>query len=1263
MAAAVPPQAAPLTRRRWRWARRGFFTLLLILLLIALFHRPLGHWAIQHFGRSALAKAGITGEWKTSGNLLGGLAIDDLKMTGNAESQVRSITLQHAAFDYDLMGLRQGGPGTMLKSIVVQNLVAELDLTRPGPPPNSASPAKPKTPPKLPSVILPAVRIENLTLKIQLPHDQLVIRQFSLLLDPAKPGLISADELDLPGTVPLLGLRGTTLLTPTALTLAQVSLWPEMALEKLRVDLTSLAKESASFEIVARQGPTRAELSGQSGAWFSSPTVDARLKVEKISHDTLSFWGVPAGSTQWRANDLELLAKGPVLRPDQLDLQLAASGATFQMPGVKLTDITLAAHATAGQFSLQQLDIEAGGNSAKLTGQAALSQTWPEIAKVPGSLDMTFNAPLLAELLPPEADVRGAVSGKARVGFSKGKLTDTNAEISAVDLRLKGVPIESIRSRARLENDSDTVILEKTEVTLNAKNKLALDGQLQLTGEKNLSVRWQAAADDLATLPAEVRPEFIWPTAGRVQSEGAAAGSLTQWQAKQWDSLNAQVSLKANGLRVKDASLEAIILQANATAGEVRIAEAKVQLDETNFLTLTGGMDLTNPALPVDADLQLQLPDLSRASPWSTQFRGPALLAGAVVVDWKGSGEIKHHQSNSAGRLSAKGVKIAGMPEVLGLAADVAQSGSEVRVTGLKASAGPWRAEGSAFYDGWHLTVPELLAFLKTERIVQASARVPVRASGLVPNSPLSLRWKVDQLNLSKLAKALGQTLPVQGLLTMQGDFTGTMETLAGEAKTVITGLQATRATGPKTEPAEVKLTTAIQQGKLTLDGTVRQRPLQLLTLSATLPLDLPALLKEPKKFKDLPVSAQVRLPASSLAFLPQWVPVLRSVSGTAAVDFSVAGTVSRPVWKGSANLAVAEAEFSARSLPSVKDVVVKLRVDERRLTVDEMSVVLAGGRLQVTGGAGLTNPKDPDLDFKIKAEEVLVVRDDNLSLRTDADLTLRGPLSAALAQGRVDLVRGRVFKEIEFLPLSLPNDLPPPPPPTALSKSGGPSLPAPLDKWKFNIAIKTRDPIRLMGNVAKGNAVADLRFSGIGAKPVLTGKVKLEQMWLKLPFSRLNITRGEIIFTELQPFDPQIDIIGESNTGDRFVQVFVQGRALDPKVRLTSSPPLPEGEIASLLATGVTTSDLGSKGDEAAGRAAFVLLKQTYRKLFRKDLLETDDEEPPRLTFDFSVFGSDPARRGVSAIYEVSPKWRVIGKVGESGSFRGLLYYLIRFR
>ena len=86
-----------------------------LLVLLILFYRPLGHWALLHFGSEALEKAGVTGTWKTSCTLLTGLSIDQVKMTGNDVSQIRSITMEHAKIDYALWALRGAGPGAVLK--------------------------------------------------------------------------------------------------------------------------------------------------------------------------------------------------------------------------------------------------------------------------------------------------------------------------------------------------------------------------------------------------------------------------------------------------------------------------------------------------------------------------------------------------------------------------------------------------------------------------------------------------------------------------------------------------------------------------------------------------------------------------------------------------------------------------------------------------------------------------------------------------------------------------------------------------------------------------------------------------------------------------------------------------------------------------------------------------------------------------------------------------------------------------------------------
>ena len=107
----------------------------------------------------------------------------------------------------------------------------------------------------------------------------------------------------------------------------------------------------------------------------------------------------------------------------------------------------------------------------------------------------------------------------------------------------------------------------------------------------------------------------------------------------------------------------------------------------------------------------------------------------------------------------------------------------------------------------------------------------------------------------------------------------------------------------------------------------------------------------------------------------------------------------------------------------------------------------------------------------------------------------------------------------------------------------------------------------------------------------------------------------------------------------------------------------MPEGEIATLLATGSTSGDLRASEGEAANRAAFLLVSQMYRKMFRKGALAKESDTPPRLSFSFSLLNNSGGSRSFSAIYEINKNLQAVGAMSQTGSFRGLLYYLIRFR
>ena len=1244
-------------RRRWRRLAWGMLLLILLLLLL---HRPLGHWGMRYWGSRALAKLGVSSEWKTSGSLVGGLAIERLKLAGDEASGVESVTLRHAALDYDLLALGRGEVGAALQRLVVEDLVVELDFSRPRPPRPRGE--KKGNPPQLPRVVWPEMRIEHVTLRMRLPGKRLVVEDFSLVLDPAKPGWLEVGRLEVPGMPVLEKLRGTTRWEPQRLILEQVALGEGLGVDRLVLDIAGLVGAEAAVEVEAHQGAARAVLVGRSGGWFGEPTAEAKLVTSGLEAGTLAFWGLPLGGVDWQAGELEISAQGPVRRPDQLALALRLGKSALQVQEMRFEGLELRGRTEAGRFLLERVAAAVGDNQLEARGSTALPSSWGGLARAAGDLELTLRAPRLEQLGLAEAGLSGQAEVEGRLAFAGGHLTEAKAAVKSAGLRVQGVPVESGRAELRL--DGGALVLDSAVVRLDQSNGLTASGRWELESPRRLEATWRVEALDLATVPVEARAGLPWPTAGRVLSEGKASGLLEEWQAGEWGSLEGKGSLEATGLKVGEAALEALRWQAEAKAGAVELAEGLVRLDGANQLEASGRIDLADAARALRGKLALRLPDVARASAWSTQFGGPKLLGGQVGLDWQGEGQLNPLGMKSEGSATVAGLRVEGLPEVLGFSAALTQSGAVAEFTRLRASAGPWRAEGRAHWDGFHLEVPQMQAFVGKQRLADLRLRVPWHAGAVPPDAPLSLQFKVVDLPAASLASALGRALPVEGRLQADATFEGTLEALQGLVKVAATEVKPVPAVaGSRLAAAAASLTARLERGQLSVEGKVQQPPLAPLELTAALPVDLVGLLANPASWSGLPLAGRLRLPTSPLGFLPSWVPVLREVQGTAAVDFGASGTLGHPIWQGSAAVQVAQAAFVAGSLPTVRDLKLQARVDARRFVLDEATVMLAGGRLRLEGGADLERPDDPLLDFKLNADEILVLRDENLSLRANADITCQGRVSAAAVRGQIGLVRGRVFKEIEFLPLSLPNDLPPPPPSATLGRQGPPTLPAPFDRWNFDLAIKTRDPIRLMGNVARGNAVADLRWAGPGARPELTGKVRLEDMWIKLPFSRLTITEGELSFTREQPYDPQINIAGESITGSRTVEVFVQGRALDPKVRLTANPPLPEGEIAALLATGVTTSDLTSSKDEAAGRAAMVLLKQTYRHLFHRDASAAADDEPPRLSFDFSVFGSDPERRGVSAIYELSPRWRVVGRVGETGNFRGLLHYLIRFR
>jgi hypothetical protein len=256
-------------------------------------------------------------------------------------------------------------------------------------------------------------------------------------------------------------------------------------------------------------------------------------------------------------------------------------------------------------------------------------------------------------------------------------------------------------------------------------------------------------------------------------------------------------------------------------------------------------------------------------------------------------------------------------------------------------------------------------------------------------------------------------------------------------------------------------------------------------------------------------------------------------------------------------------------------------------------------------------------------------------------------------------MTNSHFLKNIDLIPIGLPGRPAPEPPSTRPEIS----LPdPPFRDWKFDVTIKTKDPVLIRGNLATGAAVGDLKLTGTGLRPELQGVVRMENVEATLPFSRLQVSYGFLYFDPSDSMNPRIDLQGTSVIRDYTVRVSVYGTLLAPEAIFTSEPPLAQEEIISLIATGATRAEL-SGGNVLAGRAAMLLVQQLYRKIFKKGETTQSNTVFNRLDLDVGLVDPRTGKQEVSARFKINDQFVIVGDLGVGGDYRGMLKYLIRFR
>jgi hypothetical protein len=465
--------------------------------------------------------------------------------------------------------------------------------------------------------------------------------------------------------------------------------------------------------------------------------------------------------------------------------------------------------------------------------------------------------------------------------------------------------------------------------------------------------------------------------------------------------------------------------------------------------------------------------------------------------------------------------------------------------------------------------------------------------------------------------------------------------------------------------PADIDLNLRTIEDMVSLDGRITVPDYPAAVLTASMPFRPALWIENPDSLRAEPLTARADLPRLDLASFATLLPGVDKLTGILAGNIEVAGELAKPEMKGRIDLSNVGLVLNRADIPPFTGGSGSLDFTRERVTLGDLRATIAGGTLAGSGTLDIMDRGPGQIDLRIQGSQLPILRNDSMIIRADADLRLTGEIAKAAVTGSVAVVNSMFYRDIEIIPVGAPFVTTKA---AALPKIDTPvtaaySLPVPFRDWSLDVRVSTGNPFLIRGNFADGSITGNLQVGGTLGNPAPDGEVTIRNLKAALPFSTLTVRRGTLRFTPANGLDPIVEIRATSDPRPYRVNVYVYGLASDPQHVLTSSPPLPENEIMTLLATGTTTS--GLENPSAASSRALQLLVEEIRRgrvpfgRHLRPLLALLDR------VDFTLAETDPYtdESYSTATLSLTDRWFLSAGMGEEGDTRVMAIWRLTFR
>ncbi len=1074
------------------------------------------------------------------------------------------------------------------------------------------------------------------------------------------------------------------------------------------VDATDLASLRQGFEaLLGRPLPVmagalrlEADLSGTEAA----PAATVRATAPRLSGPGVSLSGLALSGT------LAGPRSSPIAQMDGTVAQLLADGLD-----ARALQLRARVQGRAGEVSVNgevpglgkdALALRASGELSpddRVLALSALTVAWPgDRFELQGPARVNLEGPSVDRFVLAAGAQRITASGGIS-GEGRRRSLDVRAQVEALDLALlpKALFPAKLGLAGRLRADATArgalakpQVIGRVELAqgaamgldgLSATADLAYDGAKR-RARAELSARRAASGElhvsaDLPTSPA--RASRTAPVAASVVLRGVRVGeTLRAAEVALPADLDGLASLEVHvGGTVGEPTLAGSVALDGARYGDLDALALGLRLERTGAQAkLVATLDQKAArAFDLEAALPLDLSEFLRdptrvahglaGAPLAATARVPGLDLAALAGHMGMPGDLR---GVVTARADLSGTARAPRGKVTADLSGGAFSGYSGVAAEIALSAGDRRTaiEGKAALEGEELAQLSAALALPVERLGDEAAR---------ESAPLEVRIDVPRADLRRA----GTSVPIAGEIAGRARMAGSLRVPRVTADV----------TGRRLEIGGHPL--GDLSSKARLEGRALHADLHLAvttggTLDGALDAEadpgLPALRRG-----DLwraPAHARFVANQLDLAFLPAVAPgVVRSASGRLSADLVASGPLSRMSPRGTVSLAGGKA--SVAEFGDWSDIGLQASLTDDVFRVDRLAARRGGGTLEFKAEAKGFSRQDAtaDLSAELRSRTLTVARAGQDLATVDVTATLNGKVSAQALDAVLTVPQAKVK-----LPESSPRKIQP------LDRRGD-IVVGPFGRKEKEPATASRAATAGAGHPyhAKVHVLVPNRFFVKGDKPVvdielkadvtaeyeegelaLTGDVETLRGRVEPMSSRkFDVKRGRVHFTGEDYGKGVLEVQAVYDNPAAKVTVAVSGTIDKPDVKLSSEPPMDEGQIALLIATGQTELKAGTGGvgtldgafdAQQAGVAALGAISQQAFKDIIADKLPVDtvsldssqlragkyvtDKIYVGYTRNFNARPEQGENRDEARVeFQISPRWNFEVKYGSANT------------